>query len=72
MKAARTFVVEIKRNGRRHVAREQEPLWDPKQLKSAINAVEESQRAAEIDPNPTQVSSVGRSKPPHCVPKSTA
>ena len=55
MKPAKTFVVEIKRNGRRQIVRDQEPLWDPKQLKSASNAVEESQKATEIDPKSTQV-----------------
>ena len=55
MKPAKTFVVEIKRNGRRQIVRDQEPLWDPKQLKSASEAVEESQKATENDPKPTQV-----------------
>ena len=53
MKPAKSFVVEIKRNGRRQVVR-QEPLWDPKQLKSAMHAVEEFQRASEIDSKLTQ------------------
>jgi hypothetical protein len=55
MKPVKTFVVEIKRNGRRQVVRDQEPLWDPKQLKSASHAVEESQKASEINRKPTQV-----------------
>jgi len=50
MKPAKSFVVEIKRNGRRHVVRDKEPLWDPKQLKSAMDAVEEAKKASEIDP----------------------
>jgi hypothetical protein len=54
MKPAKSFVVEIKRNGRRQVVRDQEPLWDPKQLKSATDAVEETQTADEIDPKLTQ------------------
>jgi hypothetical protein len=54
MKPAKSFVVEIKRNGRRQVVRDQEPLWDPKQLRSAKHAVEESQDASEIDSKLTQ------------------
>jgi len=55
MKPAKTFVVEIKRNGRRQIVRDQEPFWDSKRLKSASNAVEESQKATEIDLKLTQV-----------------
>jgi len=54
MKPAKSFVVEIKRNGRRQVVRDQEPLWDPKQLKSATDAIGETQKASEIDPKPTK------------------
>jgi hypothetical protein len=54
MKSAKSFVVEIKRNGRRQVVREQEPLWDPKQLKSATEAIGEVQKASEINPKPTE------------------
>jgi hypothetical protein len=53
MKPAKSFVVEIKRNGRRQVVRDQEPLWDPRQLKSATDAVGEAQKASEIDAKPT-------------------
>jgi hypothetical protein len=49
MKPAKSFVVEIKRKGRRQVIRDQEPLWAPKLLKSATDAVEESQKATETD-----------------------
>lgn len=54
MKPAKSFVVEIKRNGRRQVVRDREPLWNPKQLKSATDEVDESQKASEIDPGLTQ------------------
>jgi hypothetical protein len=54
MKPAKSFVVEVKRNGRRHVVRDQEPLWDPKQLRSATDAVEETQKASESDPELTK------------------
>ena len=50
MKPAKSFVVEIKRNGRRHVVRDQEPLWDPELLKRAIQATGEVQEPFEIDP----------------------
>ncbi len=49
MKPTKSFVVEIKRNGRRQAVRDQEPLWDPKLLKSATDAVEEYQKATESD-----------------------
>jgi hypothetical protein len=49
MKPAKSFVVEIKRKGRRQAVRDQEPLWDPKLLKAATDAVEESQKASEPD-----------------------
>lgn len=49
MKSAKPFVVEIKRNGHRQLVRDQEPLWDPRPLKSATEAVEESQKISEID-----------------------
>ena len=54
MKPAKSFVVEIKRNGRRQVVRDQEPLWDPKQLQSAADAIGETQKTSEIDPKPTE------------------
>ena len=54
MKPAKSFVVEIKRNGRRQVVRDQEPLWDPNQLKSAADAIGEAQKASEIDPQADQ------------------
>ena len=54
MKPAKSFVVEIKRNGRRQVVRDQQPLWDPKQLKSAADAIGDTQKASESDPNPTK------------------
>ena len=54
MKPAKSFVVEIKRNGRRQVVRDQEPLWDPKQLKSAEDAIGEAPKASEIVRKPTK------------------
>ena len=54
MKPAKSFVVEIKRNGRRQVVRDQDPLWDPKQLKSAADAIGDTQKASEIDLKPTK------------------
>jgi hypothetical protein len=54
MKPAKSFVVEIKRNGRRQVVRDQEPLWDPRQLQTATDAVEETQNTSEIDCKPTK------------------
>ena len=54
MKPAKSFVVEIKRNGRRQVVRDQEPLWDPNQLKSAADAIGEAPKASEIDPKLTK------------------
>lgn len=54
MKSSKPFVVEIKRNGRRQVVREQVPLWDAKQLKSATDAVGETPKAPEIDPKLNQ------------------
>jgi hypothetical protein len=54
MKPPKSFVVELKRNGRRQVVREQEPLWDPKQLKSATDAIVEAQKASGTDPKPNQ------------------
>ncbi|MBZ9603247.1 hypothetical protein [Phyllobacterium chamaecytisi] len=54
MKPAKSFVVEIKRNGRRRVVRDQEPLWDPKQLKSAADAIGEAQKPSEIDTKPAK------------------
>jgi hypothetical protein len=54
MKPAKSFVVEIKRNGRRQLFRGQEPLWDAKQLESAMQAVEEAQDDSEIAPKLTQ------------------
>ena len=50
MKPAKSFVVEIKRNGRRLVPRDQEPLWDPKLLQSATKAVEDAREASESRP----------------------
>jgi hypothetical protein len=49
MKHSKSFVVEIKRNGRRQLVREQVPLWDAKQLKSATDAVGETPKAPETD-----------------------
>jgi hypothetical protein len=49
MKPAKSFVVEIKRKGRRQAVRDQEPRWDPKLLKAATDAVEDSQKASETD-----------------------
>jgi hypothetical protein len=46
MKPAKPFVVEIKRNGRRRVVRDQEPFWDPKLLQSATKAVEDAREAS--------------------------
>jgi len=54
MKPAKPFVVEIKRNGRRQVVRDQEPLWDPKQLQTATEAVGEAQKTSEIDRKSTK------------------
>lgn len=55
MKPPKSFVVEIKRNGRRQVVRDdQESLWDPKQLKSATDAIEEAQKASGTDPRMSQ------------------
>ncbi len=54
MKPSKSFVVEIKRNGRRQIVGEQEPLWDAEQLKSATDAIEETQKAFEMDPKRTQ------------------
>jgi hypothetical protein len=65
MKPAKSFVVEIKRNGRRQVVREQEPLWDPKQLKSATDAIGETQKASEIDPKPQKGNRRCHPKTPH-------
>lgn len=62
MKPAKTFVVEIKRNGRRHVVREQGQLWDPKQLQSAIDVVEDTQKTTEIDPKLPKANRFGSPK----------
>ena len=51
MKPAKSFVIEIKRNGRRQLVRDQEPLWDPKQLKSAIDAVEDAEKPLDSSPS---------------------
>jgi hypothetical protein len=49
LKPAKSFVIETKRKGRRQAVRDQKPLWDPKLLKAATDAVEDSQKASKTD-----------------------
>jgi hypothetical protein len=49
MKPTKSFIVEIKRKGRRSLMSSQTSLWDVSQLKSATEAVEESTEPFQTD-----------------------
>ena len=54
MKPAKSFIVKSNATAVVRSFGTKGPLWDPKQLRSAMHAVEESQDASEIDPKLTQ------------------